>query len=345
MSAITADPHILNVHSNLLERVSTFIEGLILTLNDTADPERIESYRWRGIEASTVAYFVGHWFPDDPPSPRDIGNIFRDLGLGPVQRVRDRDRKNLRLWPIQKLRELCLNWEGTQGDRQGDIPELLPPRHLVNSASDKGFRDKDTSSDVPFKSPVIDYLLNIFLSKPEDIQVIEETYWHSFNDGGEPPVGTDLFGIIEFSKRLLHTAELQPHSHCLTIDHALDDAGYPNLTVGLINKINGDNPIEIRDAESDDFVPLDIDHFPASALTRIVAIAAYPTRTWMWTRGEGTGIFDDDDMVAHHTCRTPNCINPLHLFPVTQATHREIHKAAGEAPFPDNVVDLDGFRD
>ena len=107
--------------------------------------------------------------------------------------------------------------------------------------------------------------------------------------------------MVQFSQRLLDTAEIQP-DRCLTIDHALDRAGYPNLTVGLINKINGDDPIFTFDVEMQDFTHLAIEHFPASALTRIVCMAAYPKEAWSWTKGEGAlKLGDDDRLQRFHT--------------------------------------------
>ncbi len=39
-----------------------------------------------------------------------------------------------------------------------------------------------------------------------------------------------------------------------------------------------------------------------------------------------TGAAVPDDLVLHHECHTPGCVNPFHLSPVSRAEHLEEHR-------------------
>ena len=328
----------LNLYSGLLSGLYTYVRDFVSVLNHTAEPELFPAHRRRGLTAASIAEDSGYW--ESKWTPRQVGTALRDLGVGPVERCRDHDRRNLRVWSLPKLILLCRSWSDLQGDTHGTIEDLVLPEVQLKTASDKAYRDKNTTSALPYittssDSDYIDIVKDIFLTKPCDVDVIEEEYWSGFS--------AYLPAMIQFSQRLLDTAEIQP-DRCLTIDNALDRAGYPNLTVGLINKINGYDPIFTFDVEKQDFTHLAIEHFPANALTRIVCMTAYPKDRWLWTRGTGALKLGDDDPVAHHKCRTRNCINPLHLMPVDQYTHRKMHQADNDFDHPaiaqENIVEF-----
>lgn len=337
MDAVCNNSYKLNLYSDLLSSLYTYVRDFVSVLNHTREPERFPAHRRRGLTASDIAEFVGA-MGGHQTTPREVGTALRDLGIGPVERCRDNDRKNLRVWSLPKLIRLCRSWASLQGNIHGDIEDLVLPDVQLKTASDKAYRDTNTTSALPYittssDSDYIEVVKDIFLTKPCDVDVIEEEYWSGFS--------AYLPAMVQFSQRLLDTAEIQPN-RCLTIDHALDRAGYPNLTVGLINKINGDDPIFTFDVEMQDFTHLAIEHFPANALTRIVCMAAYPKEAWSWTKGESALKLGDDDPVAHHKCRTRNCINPLHLLPVDQSTHRKMHQADNDFDHPaivqENIV-------
>ena len=177
----------LNLYSSLLYRVNQHLQGVILCLNTPEERDNIPLHCWKGIAASDFLHFPdmreGNW------TARKIGTALRDLGAGPVLKIKNKERKNVRLWSIEKLRKICMDWLDTQGDRQGDIPALLPPPQTLETLSDKDYRDNTITFDAPYNggyksnitsNSLVDVISDIFLKLPTDVEVAEESYWKDF---------------------------------------------------------------------------------------------------------------------------------------------------------------------
>ena len=334
-----------SLYSDLLQTVDSYLQGLLRVLNNTCEPEEFERYRWKGLTASELADYGGEMrgIPDYW-TPSEVGTMFKEMGLGPVIRTKDMNRKNVHVWPFEKLVAACRWFFSDSGDSRGDIPDLdlsRMPSSARKVVSDKGFTKSGTEETVPFivnnndseLENVIAFqqphlkksVKDIFIDYADDVgalTMIECTHWDEMDDGL-------LLALIEFSKRLIDFSDLHPHSNCLTIDHANDSAGYPNLTAGLVNRINDmGEPIIIGG------YPIQLEQFPCHGLPRLVCMAAHPIYEWKITRGTGGNTLEDQDYIAHHKCRTRNCVNPLHLLPVDQQTHKYIHQFANELDHP-----------
>ena len=321
-----------SLYSDLLKTVDSYLQGLIGWLNNTEDEiDGFEAYRWRGLTASELSDFSHHPTEEDGWTPTAVGTALKEMGLGPVIRTKDKDRKNVHVWPFAKLIAACRYHFSDSGDTHGDIPELdmtRAPPSARKVLSDKGFTKSGTEETVPLKDNVIVFpqpyiksvVKGVFIDDDiPTLSMIEAGYWET--DGL-------LYALIQFAQRLIDIADFNPDKYCLTIDHANDSAGYPNLTAGLVNRLHGSDPITLEG------YPIELEQFPCHGLTRLVCMAAYPVYAWKYTRGTGGNTLEDQDYIAHHKCRTRNCVNPLHLLPVDQQSHKYIHQCANELDHP-----------
>jgi len=148
----------------------------------------------------------------------------------------------------------------------------------------------------------------------------DELYWldlEMFSEDGLYPQ------YVSLAHRLIDYATYDPATHCLDMHYNPNRHGYAEWTESLFNSL-----ADGLDMTYDDMLTLSI--------SRFMCVTANPQFSWKPTRGAVSPgrILEDDDTIAHHICRNPACISPLHLKPLTQEAHVELHRYCAETDHP-----------
>jgi len=148
----------------------------------------------------------------------------------------------------------------------------------------------------------------------------DELYWIDL----EMLSGDGLYPqYVSLAHRLIDYATYDPANHCLEMHYNPNRHGYSEWTESLFNSL-----ADGLDMTYDDMLTLSI--------SRFMCVTANPQCSWKTTRGaESPGrILEDDDTIAHHICRNPACISPLHLKPLPQEAHVLLHSYCAETNHP-----------
>ena len=161
---------------------------------------------------------------------------------------------------------------------------------------------------------------------------INDFYSHSLN--------YQYVALIHLRDKLLSLTEYKPETGCLIIPKPtknvrFDNNDYAIVTESLMHQLtNGDDRF-VLDTPVNDFGDINILNYhslPAKVLHRIVAMATYHYINW-----ENIADVPKSDQLVwevHHTCFTPNCINPTHLMPMQRIDHRRLHKHLNQMNHP-----------
>ena len=117
-------------------------------------------------------------------------------------------------------------------------------------------------------------------------------------------------------RRLIDYADITLNDYgedkpCLTITGSNNKEGYAIRSRQLLKDIFGEQ-----------HKLLNMDLYPKTIiLSKLVAMVFHPEKDWNYVDGN-----PETNLVAHHKCFNPSCINPLHIQMMTEAEHNELHK-------------------
>ena len=308
--------------------VDQFLQGWIGWLRQTTDETRQEAVA-NGVASQDISNWTG-----GEVSTQAFGQAFRKAGIKNHScRFRDQHRGGRRrrrtIWNTEQLVAACefVRRQGMDKGRDSiddqpsialDFPPYITASYSMEELNESTPYENTPEPRLALPSDVTDIGLHrnkqiihsFFPSNDKEIAWRDVFYFNA--DGA-------YYGYLHLVHKLIDEATLRPNG-CLELDYNLNKDGYPEWQLGLFSKLSTGTGLNLAY------------DMPCRSIPRFMAIVAYPFLEWKVTMnidGQGAAL-DREDMVAHHKCRNRRCINPLHLEPMMQQWHRDMHSFAGD---------------
>ena len=231
-------------------------------------------------------------------------------------------RPSIYLWNIKEIRNVCSFYcihpisleelhTAIKGKTTTITSKIVQKAPIIDSNSVIGANPLE-----PKTIPYLDSILPIIIPSyhTDEVKVIEDIW--NINWGYDFCFSYSLMrSILKDSVPTITPKKLWLNENlngkCLECHHNPDDNNYPMLNDSLIRRYFRDLPSEV----------LNVSHFPATSLTRLMGMVLYPYFDW--------GVVKQNEprqYVAHHLCFNPACISPAHLKPMTEEDHNFLHK-------------------
>ncbi len=232
------------------------------------------------------------------------------------------NRPNITKWKIKEIRNVCatyyihpLNLEelntAINGKTSTITSKIVQKTPIIDNSGVIGANPSEQNT-IPYSESVLPFILPSFhtdeITIIADIWNINWGYSFYFSYSIMRKLLEESIPTIT-SKKLWLNDKL--NGKCLEFNHNPDANNYPMLNESLITRIFNGMPKEL----------LNVSHFPATSLTRLMGMVLYPYFDW--------GIVKQNEpraYVAHHLCFNPACISPAHLRPMTEEQHNFLHK-------------------
>jgi len=232
------------------------------------------------------------------------------------------NRPNITKWKIKEIRNVCapynihpINLEdldtAINGKTSTITPKIVQKTPIIDSFGVIGANDSELKT-IPYLESILPFIIPSYHT--DEITIIADIW--NINWGYSFYFSYSLMRkLLEESIPTITSKKLwlndKLNGKCLEFNHNPDANNYPMLNESLITRIFNGMPKEL----------LNVSHFPATSLTRLMGMVLYPYFDW--------GVVKQNEpraYVAHHLCFNPACISPAHLRPMTEEQHNFLHK-------------------
>ena len=318
--------------------------------------EMLQDANYTGqLTSNSIVSYGKRQDSDFPYTSSKIGIILRSIGIGPTKRERNKGTEaatHVNVWDAEAAKKVCefvcmhsSLFDGTTNNSSA----LKNNNKKIDKEEETALLYKPLIDNIPYNLS-LKLLTNKYLSILLPKHNSSELYYLSsiYNDKYY-----DYEFLIELRRRILSFSILIPSTGCLVLPENMCSIKYDKAGYGIINKTFfnelqnlAPGPICYED-ENQNVWEYEYDQLPAKNPHRLVGMATYPNAIWvdLAQRPDPASKEAEDDKWldvwrVHHVCRNPSCVNPFHLQPMRDSTHKSLHRVLGETNHP-SLLDLE----
>lgn len=301
------------------------------------------------LTSKSIVSFCNQLDSKFPYTSSEVGIVLRSVGIGPTKRQRNKgtdDSTHVNVWDTESARKVCdfVCMHSRLFDGTTDNSSALKNNNKkIEKEEEEVLLYKPLENNLPHNLS-LKLLTNKYLSILLPKHDSSELYYLStiYNDKYY-----DYEFLIELRRRILSFSILVPSTGCLVLPENICSIKYDKAGYGVVNKTFfnelqnlAPGPICYQD-ENENVWEYEYDQLPAKNPHRLVAMATYPNAMWVDLAQRPDPASKEaeyekwqDVWRVHHICRNPACVNPFHLQPMRDSTHKTLHRVLGETSHP-----------